>query len=155
MTFYNRSRSSSLTPQKTTPTRFSFPSFPPIYPLLKQAPIMAKTIEGIFHPRSLKMRHDMFKIHGVGGGGGGTTNAGTINSKGAGGAGGGGSEPLQLRGSATATVRGKTREEIQKIFVDVLRNVSHSQRTTHVFVGACSKRASRLLRCYRDLSCGG
>lgn len=85
----------------------------------------------------------MFKTHGVGGGvgggggsggggGGGDISTGTATSKGAGGTGGsgGGPELLQLQGSATATVRGKTREEIEKIFVDVLRNVSRPQRAS-------------------------
>ena len=100
---------------------------------------MAKTIEGIFHPRSLKMRHEMVKTHGVGGGGGGATSAGG-SSKGSGGTGGSGLELLQLQGStATATVRGKTREEVQKLFVDVLRNVSHP-------------RCKRIPRVYRIVS---
>ena len=118
---------------------------------------MAKTIEGIFHPRSLKMRHDMFKTPGVGvgGGGGGATAAGGINNKGAGGAGGGGGPDfLQLQGLAAATVRGKTREEVQKIFVDVLRKVrSHSQRTSTTTTTCfrwCTQRTSstRHLYCY-------
>lgn len=79
-----------------------------------QVPMIAKTVEGMFHPRSLKMRHEIFKNRGSGGGGGG------------GGVGGGalgeGSSLLQPMGAAT-TVLGKSREDVQRIFVDVLREV--------------------------------
>lgn len=71
---------------------------------------MAKTIEGIFDPRSLKMRHDIFNVHGVGGAG-----------SAAGGA-------LQQQGAAT--VLGKTRDDIQKLFMDVLRDVSTTLYST-------------------------
>lgn len=105
----------------------------------------------------------MFKTSGVGvGGGGGSTAAaaGTINSKGAGAAGGGGGPDfLQLQGSAAATVRGKTREEVQKVFVDVLRTVRatrnayqrQKRKQQHVFVGARSEQASHTI-CIATLS---
>lgn len=70
---------------------------------------MAKTIEGIFDPRSLKMRHDIFNVHGVGGAG-----------SAAGGA------------QGAATVLGKTRDDIQKLFMDVLRDVGTTLYSTCV-----------------------
>lgn len=68
---------------------------------------MAKIIEGIFHPRSLKMRHDLLKMRGGGAGGNGSQQLG-------GGAGGVG---------PAATVLGKTRDDIQKAFDTALGDV--------------------------------
>lgn len=79
--------------------------------------MVAKTIEGMFHPRSLKMRHEIFKNRGSGGVGA----AGGVGG-GGGGALGEGSSPPQPMGPAT-TVLGKSREDVQRIFVDVLREV--------------------------------
>eukprot|EP00903_Cladosiphon_okamuranus_P006391 g6256.t1 len=85
-------------------------------------PMIAKTIEGMFHPRSLKMRHEIFKNRGSGGAGAGAGAAGGVG--GSGGVGGGalgeGGAPGQPMGPAT-TVLEKSREDIQRIFVDVLR----------------------------------
>lgn len=79
--------------------------------------MMAKTIEGIFNPRSLKMRHEVFKTQGAGGGGslvGGAGAARGIN--------GGVVDGSQQQGVA-ATVSEKTRDDVQKIFMNVLRDV--------------------------------
>lgn len=65
---------------------------------------MAKTIEGIFHPRSLKIRHNILKMQ---------RGSATAVGEGSGAVAGGGT-----------TVRGKSRDDIQKLFMDVLRDVS-------------------------------
>lgn len=68
--------------------------------------MMAKTIEGIFHPRSVKMRHDILKMQVPGGGGASTGRGATAEVQGA------------------ATVLGKSRDDIEKMFIDILRDVS-------------------------------
>lgn len=109
-----------------------------------QVPMIAKTIEGMFHPRSLKMRHEIFKNRGNGGSAGGGGAAGVVaagaaagggaaaGAAGAAGVSGGGvggagegvsSQQPQATGAAMTTVRGKSREDVQRIFVDVLREV--------------------------------
>ena len=107
-----------------------------------QVPMIAKTIEGMFHPRSLKMRHEIFKSRGTGvsggGGGGGVagvavgaagTAAGTAAAAGVGGGGavgtgeGGSPQQPQAMGATMTTLHGKSRDDIQRIFVDVLREV--------------------------------
>lgn len=80
--------------------------------------MIAKTIEGMFHPRSLMMRHEIFKNRLGSGGGGGVGVAGGVGGGDGGGALGEGSST----GAAT-TVLGKSREDVQRIFVDVLREV--------------------------------
>lgn len=93
--------------------------------------MIAKTIEGMFHPRSLKMRHEIFKNRGGSGAGVGVgvgVGAGAGAAGGVGGVGGGGgalgegSSPPQPMAAAT-TVLGKSRDDVQRIFVDVLREV--------------------------------
>ncbi|CAM9155214.1 unnamed protein product [Hapterophycus canaliculatus] len=77
-------------------------------------PTISKTIEGMFHPRSLKMRHEIFKNRGTAGGSGG-------GGAGGGGGGGTGEGSSQQQGPGVATVLGMSRDDIQRIFVDVLR----------------------------------
>lgn len=89
--------------------------------------MIAKTIEGMFHPQSLKMRHEIFRNRGSGGGGGGGVGGG-------GGTLGEGSSPPQSMGAAT-TVLGKSREDVQRIFVDVLREVGEETGTLVQAVG--------------------
>lgn len=85
--------------------------------------MIAKTIEGMFHPRSLKMRYEIFKNRGSGGAGASVT--GGVG--GGGGALGEGGSPPPLMGAA-GTVLGKSREDVQRIFVDVLREVRPRNR---------------------------
>ncbi|CAB1107305.1 unnamed protein product [Ectocarpus sp. CCAP 1310/34] len=75
-------------------------------------PMIAKTIEGMFHPWSIKMRHEIFNNNRGPGGGGGV----------GGGMGEGGSQQQQ-QGAGTATVRGKSRDDIQRKIVEILREV--------------------------------
>lgn len=77
---------------------------------------MAKAIEGIFPPQCLKMRHEIFKrVGGIGRG---------ASAKGAAGLTEGGAN------GAPAVVVRRTRDDVQKIFIDVLRNVSTLSRTS-------------------------
>ncbi|CAN0069986.1 unnamed protein product [Ectocarpus sp. 12 AP-2014] len=72
-------------------------------------PMIAKTIEGMFHPWSLKMRHEIFNNNRGPGGGVGV----------GGGVGEGGAQ--QQQGAGTTTVRGKSRDDIQRKIVEILR----------------------------------
>lgn len=92
---------------------------------------MAKTIECIFHPRSLRMRQEIFKTRGVPGEGVGGGSGGGVD-KGARGAGGGDSHGRVVGAgavstAAASTVLGKSRDDVQKICMDVLRDVSLRQ----------------------------
>lgn len=80
--------------------------------------MIAKTIEGMFHPWSLKMRHEIFNNNRGPGGGGGV----------GGGVGEGGSQ--QQQGAGTATVRGKSRDDIQRKIVEILREVGREALAT-------------------------
>ena len=87
---------------------------------------MAKTVEGIFHPQILKMRHAILKMHAVEGGWGGASVKGA-------GLGGGDGTP--------ARTSGKTRDGVQKVFVGVLRDV----RTCVLHVEWCILHQSNIL----------
>lgn len=81
--------------------------------------MMAKTIEEMFHPRSVRMRHDILKMQGYGEGDDANTTRGATAGEGS----------QQQQG--LTTVSGKSREDIQRIFVDVIREVGLSLSPLH------------------------